>query len=166
MGSNKLNRNTFNNDDKLNKVLNRDFSELVEIPIPTIFDPELATIEDLFNVYDRLAPLITPHGDTNTHEYLVRKSSEYLNTDITQDIIQALLDEINDLRLQLLELQNKNIKNTQDSISSEGDDKPLFDYQLPTQHELYLIADENQINPTRINYQLPTQRDLLIIHNL
>lgn len=41
-------------------------------------------------------------GENNSHEYLVRKSSELINFEANTEEIQPLLDEIAQLRQQLL----------------------------------------------------------------
>ena len=66
-----------------------------------------STIEDLFVIYDELYFTIPAEGEINSHEYLVKRSSLVYN--LTQDTanLQPLLDEIGDLRSQLLEANNR-----------------------------------------------------------
>lgn len=68
------------------------------------------TIEEFFVLYDELFYDIPVLGDTQSHEYLINKSSELveIRTD-TQDI-QPLLDEIATLRAQILEYQQQLIE--------------------------------------------------------
>jgi hypothetical protein len=58
-------------------------------------------------MYEDLYFQIPAEGETNSHEYLIRRSSEIfqLGQDITN--LQPLLDEIGDLRVQLLEASNR-----------------------------------------------------------
>jgi hypothetical protein len=58
-------------------------------------------------MYEDLYFQIPAEGETNSHEYLIRRSSEIfqLGQDITN--LQPLLDEIGDLRIQLLEANNR-----------------------------------------------------------
>lgn len=60
-------------------------------------------IETLFKLYDELYNEIPVEGATNSHEYLVRRSSELVNLEDTLEDIQPLLDEIAQLREQLLQ---------------------------------------------------------------
>jgi len=67
------------------------------------------TVEDFFNEYDNLFLSIPVFGDINSHEYLVRRSSELVGFQRTTDDIQPLLDEIASLRDQLLQSRQENI---------------------------------------------------------
>jgi hypothetical protein len=82
---------------KFTKVIDRNFNTFV-VPTTNIAD-EIATF---FQMYEDLYYEIDILGDINSHQYLVQKSSELLNFDaVTQDI-QPLLDEIAQLRTDLL----------------------------------------------------------------
>lgn len=82
---------------KFTKVIDRSFNTYVLPPVSTT--DEVATF---FQMYEDLYYVIDVLGDTNSHQYLVQKSSELLNFDtVTQDI-QPLLDEIAQLRTDLL----------------------------------------------------------------
>jgi hypothetical protein len=65
------------------------------------------TIEDLFKMYDELYLLIPAEGENNSHEYLVKRSSLIYNLGRETTNLQPLLDEIGDLREQLLEANNR-----------------------------------------------------------
>jgi hypothetical protein len=55
---------------------------------------------------------IPKFGDTNSHEYLIKTSSEYIgSTNLNDDLIQALLEETNQLRQENLELQQSILGN-------------------------------------------------------
>jgi hypothetical protein len=79
-------------------VVDTSFKTFVQ-PATTV---EQDTPEELFRLYDKLYYDIDVAGATNSHEYLVKKSSELINFDITTEDIQPLLDEIAQLREQLL----------------------------------------------------------------
>lgn len=86
------------------------FSELgVTEPDPSFFDINLATIDDFFTLYERFFFEITKYGDFNTHEYLIVESSNYINYQRDNIDIQALLDEIAELRSLNLALREENI---------------------------------------------------------
>jgi hypothetical protein len=84
------------------RVVNTQFSELNSIP-PTV--PE-TTVEAFFELYDEIFPLIPNEGDINSHRAILLREAEYLNVQLTDgDEVQALLQEITDLRQQLLEAE-------------------------------------------------------------
>ena len=60
-------------------------------------------------MYNDLFYSIPEYGDVNSHEFLIKKSSEYINFTQNNDEIIALQNEIADLRVQLLEEQKLNI---------------------------------------------------------
>lgn len=109
MEKTKLNRQVFDKS-KFGNTVDTSFSELGNInqPDPSFFDSSLAGIEDFFTIYENIFYEIPKNGDVNTHEYLVKKSSEYIGFQQNQTDIQALLDEIADLREQNLELRQEN----------------------------------------------------------
>ena len=82
------------------KVVDTRFKQLAP---PTPEEEEEITVEQFFELYDRLFFQIPVFGEFNSHEYLVKRSSEYIGADTVSDTEQALLEEINSLRAQLLE---------------------------------------------------------------
>jgi len=88
-----------------------DFSKVVDNTFTTFVQPVLEedpdTPEELFRLYEKLYYVIDVTGESNSHEYLVKKSSELLSFDaVTQDI-QPLLDEIAQLRQENLGLNQQ-----------------------------------------------------------
>lgn len=88
------------------KTINTQFSELGVTSITTAI-AETPTVEEFFNLYDELFYDIPALGATNSHEYLVKTSGEYINFDEQSEIIQALQEEITGLREENLQLQIK-----------------------------------------------------------
>lgn len=86
------------NSTTFNKVVDTSFKTYVQ-PVAVV---DTDTAEELFRLYDRLYYDIDVTGETNSHEYLVKRSSELINFDTTTEDIQPLLDEIAQLREQLL----------------------------------------------------------------
>jgi hypothetical protein len=95
-----------------------EFLKVVDTSFKTFTQPTAAedtdTPEELFRLYDKLYYVIDVEGETDSHEYLVRRSSELVSFDKTTEEIQPLLDEISQLRQQnlalnqqLLDLQTK-----------------------------------------------------------
>jgi len=68
------------------------------------------TINDFFSMYNELFYQIPELGVTNSHEYLIKKSSEYIAFDANQDEIIALQNEIAQLRTDLLDTQKQVIE--------------------------------------------------------
>ncbi len=64
---------------------------------------DLETVEEFFRLYDKLFYSIPVDGETNSHTYLLEKSSEIADFDKNTDDIQPLIDEITQLREQLLD---------------------------------------------------------------
>ncbi len=67
----------------------------------------LFTVDDFFNQYNNLFYDIPEYGELNSHEYLIKTSTEYIDFDKKSDEIVLLQNEISDLRVQLLEEQKK-----------------------------------------------------------
>jgi len=68
------------------------------------------TTNDFFSMYNELFYQIPELGETNSHEYLIKKSSEYIAFDANQDEIIALQNEIAQLRTDLLDAQKQVIE--------------------------------------------------------
>jgi len=94
----------------LSKIVDREFKAFAE-PVP---EQDTDTTDELFRLYDKLYLEIPVNGETNSHEYLITRSSELVDVDIDNEAIQPLLDEITQLRTDLLaanqEIANLNIK--------------------------------------------------------
>lgn len=91
---------------KFRKVVDTSFKTFVE-PVPEQ-DPD--TIQELFRLYDKLFFIIPIRGETNSHEYLVKRSSEVYSSEDKSAEIQPLLDEIAQLRQELLESSTEIVK--------------------------------------------------------
>lgn len=86
-----------------NKVIDNTFKTFTQ-PVPEE-DPD--TPEELFRLYEKLYYEIDITGEENSHEYLVKKSSELLTFDRVTEDIQPLLDEIAQLREENLALSQQ-----------------------------------------------------------
>lgn len=86
------------------KTINTQFSELGITPITNAI-AETPTVEEFFQLYDELFYDIPALGATNSHEYLVKTSGEYIDFDQQNEIIEALQQEITNLREENLKLQ-------------------------------------------------------------
>ena len=81
-------------------VVDTTFRQLVS---PTEEVEEDMTVEAFFNNYEQLFFEIPITGEINSHEYLVKRSADYVGASVLSDNEKALIDEINSLRQQLLE---------------------------------------------------------------
>jgi len=98
-----LTRQAFDKE-KFTDTVNTDFNQLgVTERDLTFFDPNLATVGDFFSIYNNLFFLI-PKTGPNSHTTVVEESSQYVDYKANQVEIQALLDEIAELREQNLQL--------------------------------------------------------------
>ena len=95
-----LNKNVFNKQDFLNTV-NTSFTQLV---LPTALAVPTFTVDDFFVQYENLFFQIPKEGDINSHQYLVERSGAYIEFNRVNEEIQALLEEISQLRQENLEL--------------------------------------------------------------
>jgi hypothetical protein len=108
-----LNRQVFLKDEFYNTI-NTNFSELVNVIPDAIFDINQATVGDFFELYNKIFFEIPKEGTTNSHEFLVKESGEYINFSQNNEEIQALLEEINILRQ-----ENLNLINTINDLSTQ-----------------------------------------------
>ena len=58
-------------------------------------------------MYNDLFYQINELGETNSHEYLIKTSGDYIEFDDISDEIKALQKEISSLRIELLETQTQ-----------------------------------------------------------
>ena len=93
---------------QIDNVINTDFTQLVQ-PTSNVTPSLNISVSEFFDQYKLLFFNIPKFGDTDSHEYLIRTSSEYIGGQQNNDIIQALIDEITQLRQENLELQQKTI---------------------------------------------------------
>ena len=100
-----LNKQVYNKGD-YSKVINTSFTQLGVIPIQVQIEAQ-PNVNEFFNMYNDLFYDIPELGNTNSHEYLIKKSSEYIAFDPNQEEIVALQNEIYQLRTELLDTQKQ-----------------------------------------------------------
>jgi hypothetical protein len=91
------------------KVIDTSFKELGVQTIQEQLNQQ-PTVDEFFALYNDLFYNIPELGDTNSHEYLIKTSSEYINYNANQEIIDALQAEIAQLRVELLDSQKQVIQ--------------------------------------------------------
>ena len=101
----KLNKEVFNKGE-YQKTINTNFTQLGVKTIQEQID-EQPTVQEFFQMYNELFYEIPELGETNSHEYLIKTSTEYIGFEENNEIIQALQNEIAQLREELLETQRQ-----------------------------------------------------------
>jgi hypothetical protein len=95
------------------KVIDTSFTQLVQPVITGSTPPPSISIPEFFNTYQQLFFEIPKFGDANSHEYLIKTSQEYAGEfNNNEDIIEALIEEVTQLRQENLELQQLSFNNT------------------------------------------------------
>ena len=65
------------------------------------------TIQEFFDSYQELFFQIPKEGETNSHQYLVNQSGDYIGGQAVNEQVLALTQEITNLRQENLELQQQ-----------------------------------------------------------
>lgn len=85
-------------------VINTEFTQLTRT---TPEETGSITVEEFFQAYDDLFFEIPVDGEFNSHLELIQRSTEYAGVNQTSSEIDALLTEINQLRLENLRLNQQ-----------------------------------------------------------
>jgi hypothetical protein len=99
------------------QVIDTSFTQLVQ---PTTQDTSsaLPSVNQFFDYYNQLFFDIPKFGETNSHEYLIKTSTEYIGaSSVVSDELQALIDEITELRQENLDLQQQLLSSITPSIN-------------------------------------------------
>ena len=113
---------TLFNKNSYEKVIDTSFSQLIQPAINLAADQPIS-IQQFFTYYQQLFFTIPKLGEVNSHEYLVKTSTEYIGetTNENDELIQSFLEEINQLRQENLELQQDILNlNSQQNILNSG----------------------------------------------
>ena len=97
--------------DQYVKVIKPAFTQLTVGPTGqtpgTVDTPLLPTISEFFQNYQDLFFQIPKEGETDSHQFLINQSSEYVQGQAVNQQILALTQEITNLRQENLELQQQ-----------------------------------------------------------
>ena len=96
------------------KAIDTEFKEFVS-PIQDVATVDM-TVDQFFQQYERLFYDIPVSVSTNSHTYMIERSRQYVGGNTVDSEKQALIDEINSLRQQLLDINQTYI--TLGNISS------------------------------------------------
>tara|TARA_R110000803_G_scaffold64105_1_gene124967 strand:+ start:560 stop:1027 length:468 start_codon:yes stop_codon:yes gene_type:complete len=86
------------------KIIDTKFSQLGVVSLNEQIN-NTVTVNQFFEYYNELFYDIPSLGEVNSHEYLIKTSSDYINFDQDSDEIEALRREITQLRRDLLQAQ-------------------------------------------------------------
>lgn len=93
------------------RVIDTKFSQLATTPSPNqSAQTPTISVEQFFQDYEQIFFQIPKFGGVNSHEYLIKTSSEYIGATQINDEIEALIEEINSLQQQNLELSQQLIE--------------------------------------------------------
>jgi len=98
-----LNKTVFDRNSFLNTI-DTSFSEITN---PLVIVEALPTVAEFFQNYQQLFYNIPVEGGSNSHEYLVRTSGQYINAENFDENLQPLIAEIDSLRATNLELERR-----------------------------------------------------------
>ena len=101
----KLNKIVFNKA-KYSKTIDTSFNQLGVKTIQEELDVQ-PNVGEFFSLYDQLFYNIPKIGERESHEFLIEKSSEYINFDVNNEEIIELQKEISQLRTDLLNAQKQ-----------------------------------------------------------
>lgn len=102
---------------QVDNVVDTNFTQLVP-PTTLVTSSVTLSVSEFFDQYKNLFFEIPKFGDTDSHEYLVKTSSEYIGGQENNETIQALIEEITQLRQENLDLQQQITRSSTSQISS------------------------------------------------
>jgi hypothetical protein len=97
------------NKSQYEKIVDTSFSQLGIQPIQSQIANQ-PTTRDFFRMYNDMFYDIPETGEVDSHEFLIKKSSEYIGFEANQEEIEALQNEIAQLRTELLDTQKQVIE--------------------------------------------------------
>jgi hypothetical protein len=90
------------------KVIDTSFTQLVNVSSSLSASLSVISVDQFFQYYQDLFYIIPKLGDINSHEYLIKTSTDYIGTSQqTNDTIQALVEEVTSLRQENLSFQQQ-----------------------------------------------------------
>ena len=93
---------------RYNQVIDTSFTQLVNSSVEQVVETQSISVDEFFNNYQEIFFQIPKFGEVNSHEYLAKTSQEYIgDTNNNDETIQALIDEITQLRQENLELNQR-----------------------------------------------------------
>ena len=113
-------KETFASKIQYQEVIDTSFTQLV-VPTPIIDDAlNIPNIDEFFQNYEQLFFEIPKFGETNSHEYLIKTSQAYVGSQVINDEIVLLQQEITQLRRQLIEIQREPVQLISQTLQTSG----------------------------------------------
>ena len=104
------------NRQQFTRTVDTKFSEDTQAQIQ---EQQLPTVDQFFTYYQELFYDIPKLGATNSHEYLIKTSQEYVGDPQLNSELEALLQEINSLRQTVLD-QQQTIQELSTNLNNNG----------------------------------------------
>ena len=110
-----------------NETVSTEFTQLISPLDPSFFDINLATQEDFWILYNKYFYEIPKYSNPDSsspsmqtsHQYLVETSGEFIDYDPNREEIEALLQEIADLRAENLEVRQEMVEVINNFVDSQ-----------------------------------------------
>ena len=96
---------TVYNKTQFGQVINNQFNQFN--PAPSTSIALTIDVNQFLQAYENLFLQIPKIGETNSHQHLVNKSGNYIDENAISEEVQALLEEITQLRQENLDLQQQ-----------------------------------------------------------
>lgn len=101
---------------QVDNVVDTTFTQLIT-STPVVTSSVTLSVSEFFDQYRSLFFEIPKFGDTDSHEYLIKTSSEYIGAQENNETIQALIEEITQLRQENLDLQQQIIQSSTSQVA-------------------------------------------------
>lgn len=100
--------NTAYSKNQYERVIDTSFTQLVQPQVTASVVAPAISVAEFFQNYQQIFFQIPKLGEANSHEYLIKTSQEYIGSSgVNDDTIQALINEITQLRQENLDLQQQ-----------------------------------------------------------
>jgi len=99
-----INKTSYNKS-QFGQIVDNQFTQFS--PTPTSSVALTIDVNQFFQAYENLFFQIPKLGEINSHQYLVNKSGNYIDENAVSEEVQALLEEITQLRQENLDLQRQ-----------------------------------------------------------
>ena len=93
------------NKTELNRTVNTQFTQFGVTASAELPTAATLSVGEFFSAYQNLFYTIPKYGETNSHEYLVKTSGDYIGGPAVNTEVEALQKEITQLRQENLDLQ-------------------------------------------------------------
>ena len=101
---------------QVDNVVDTTFTQLIT-STPVVTSSVTLSVSEFFDQYRSLFFEIPKFGDTDSHEYLIKTSSEYIGAQENNETIQALIEEITQLKQENLDLQQQIIQSSTSQVA-------------------------------------------------